>query len=213
MRQNSEGPTPPFDRRYMILLVGITGISLAIYQAHSTAATQKVEALKKPEQRINQQSLSNTAKEVRNITRPETGSSPWSDEFGFGVYKNASRNKIIVSAPEATDILFLLKRPNSGTVIRHEYIRANEVLTLVEIPNGKLAYQYVYGKNWSESKRSTQNGPVGFFTEAIGFVRPADDDMLTFPTDFEKTYSLEFQSILNGNLETVEINSDEFFDF
>lgn len=146
------------------------------------------------------------------IYQPSNGFSPYDNYFGKGLYKNSTKNSILVSSPKQSDIVFLLKNVNTGKTIRNEYIRKGSKFNLTGIPYGTYSFSYFSGSKWSDQIK-LKNGKIkGGFTSGKSFSKSDKlEDYLEFKTGYYGSWEITLTEVENGNLETQESSEDEFF--
>tara|TARA_B100000780_G_scaffold60389_1_gene38815 strand:- start:1311 stop:1943 length:633 start_codon:yes stop_codon:yes gene_type:complete len=140
--------------------------------------------------------------------KPSNGNSPYDALYGSGVY-HSTQNSILVTAPEQSDLVFLLKDLRSNRFIRNEFIRAGTKFNLTKIPYGRYKFYYSYGKGWSNLAPFKKGAAKGNFTIGKGVSKSDDRIDFEFENGYKGSYTLKLQMIENGNLSTEEASEDE----
>ena len=140
--------------------------------------------------------------------KPSNGNSPYDALYGSGVY-HSTQNSILVTAPEQSDLVFLLKDLRSNRFIRNEFIRAGTKFNLTKIPYGRYKFYYTYGKGWSNLAPFKKGAAKGNFTIGKGVSKSDDRIDFEFKNGYKGSYTLKLQMIENGNLSTEEASEDE----
>lgn len=143
-----------------------------------------------------------------------TGDSPYNNYFGTGVYDNQFSNEVTIHNGQKTDVIVCLTEyENPYRTIRNEYIRAGESFKLTSVPNGLYSLKWFYGNNWNPDTLY-MDGIQGFFDNDSGFSKSdSPSDLLKMEQNDKQysTYEITLYSVQNGNMETKEINPNEFF--
>lgn len=142
---------------------------------------------------------------------PKTGSSPYDNYFGKGVY-NETDNYVEVTAPKQTHVVFILINTNTKRRIRNEFIRKGETFKMTKIPYGTYDYMYFTGRNWSNDL-TINNGKVkGAFKDYPSFNRNKyKTDQMEFDRGYYGGYEIKLVQSISGNLETQSTSEDNFF--
>jgi hypothetical protein len=143
-----------------------------------------------------------------------TGDSPYNNYFGTGVYDSQFLNEITIHNGQSTDaIVCLTEYEIPNRTIRNEYIRAGESFKLTSVPNGLYSLKWFYGNNWNPDTLYME-GIQGFFDSDAGFSKSDSyGDLIKMQQDTDKYSVVEITlyAVQNGNMETKEINPNEFF--
>tara|TARA_B110000908_G_scaffold167003_1_gene219165 strand:+ start:1313 stop:1966 length:654 start_codon:yes stop_codon:yes gene_type:complete len=139
---------------------------------------------------------------------PSNGTSPYDALYGSGVY-HSTQNSILVTAPEQSDLVFLLKDLRTYRTIRNEYIRAGTQFNLTKIPYGNYKFYYTYGKAWSSTAPFKKGAAKGNFTIGKGVSKSDDRIDFEFQQGKPSRYTLTLQMVENGNLSTEAASEDE----
>lgn len=142
---------------------------------------------------------------------PKTGSSPYDNYFGKGVYTETN-NYIEVTAPKNTHVVFILIDSNTNRRIRNEFIRKGETFKLTKVPYGTYDYMYFTGRNWSNNL-TINNGKVkGAFKDYPSFNRNKyESDQMEFKRGYYGGYEIILVQSIGGNLKTQSISENNFF--
>lgn len=144
----------------------------------------------------------------------KTGDSPYNDYFGTGVYDNQFSNEVTIHNGQSTDVVVcLVEHEYPKRTIRNEYIRAGESFKLTSVPNGLYSLKWFYGNNWNPD--TLYMGEIkGFFDNDSGFSKSDSPSDLLKMEQYDNQYSvweITLYAVQNGNMETQEINPNEFF--
>jgi curved DNA-binding protein CbpA len=143
-----------------------------------------------------------------------TGDSPYNNYFGTGVYDSQFLNEITIHNGQSTDaIVCLTEYESPNRTIRNEYIRAGESFKLTSVPNGLYSLKWFYGNNWNPDTLYME-GIQGFFDSDAGFSKSDSyGDLIKMQqgADQYSVVEITLYAVQNGNMETKEINSNEFF--
>jgi curved DNA-binding protein CbpA len=197
---------------YRPIIIGLVIIGIIIYSAitnsdnSSTSNSRDVIVDSEPEV---SQKISKWEGNKLN-----TGDSPYNNYFGTGVYDTQFSNEVTVHNGQKTDVIVCLTEyENPYRTIRNEYIRAGESFKLTSVPNGLYSLKWFYGNNWNPDTVYIE-GIQGFFDNDAGFSKSDSPSDLLKMEQNEKQYStfeITLYSVQNGNMETKEINPNEFF--
>jgi curved DNA-binding protein CbpA len=143
-----------------------------------------------------------------------TGDSPYNDYFGTGVYDNQFSNEVTIHNGQKADVVVcLVEHDYPKRTIRNEYIRAGESFKLTSVPNGLYSLKWFYGNNWNPD--TLYVGEIkGFFDNDAGFSKSdSPSDLLKMEQNDEQfsVWEITLYAVQNGNMETKEINPNEFF--
>lgn len=143
-----------------------------------------------------------------------TGDSPYNDYFGTGVYDNQFSNEVTIHNGQKADVVVcLVEHDYPKRTIRNEYIRAGESFKLTSVPNGLYSLKWFYGNNWNPD--TLYVGEIkGFFDNDAGFSKSdSPSDLLKMEQTDEQfsVWEITLYAVQNGNMETKEINPNEFF--
>jgi curved DNA-binding protein CbpA len=143
-----------------------------------------------------------------------TGDSPYNNYFGTGVYDSQFLNEITIHNGQNTDaIVCLTEYESPNRTIRNEYIRAGESFKLTSVPNGLYSLKWFYGNNWNPDTLYME-GIQGFFDSDAGFSKSDSyGDLIKMQqgADQYSVVEITLYAVQNGNMETKEINPNEFF--
>ena len=139
------------------------------------------------------------------------GDSPLKECFGSGKFQG--RAFITFKNSNETDAVICLVASYSGITIRNEYIRAGSDYTMREIPSGIYYLKVYYGNDWNSQKINFCGYSGGFnFDESfsksdkIGDLITIEDNENNYTTGTITLYKVE-----NGNMQSEQINAQEFF--
>lgn len=147
----------------------------------------------------------------------KTGDSPYNHHFGKGIYDKNYKNKIIIHNGHDRDVVVCLARSNSSgseKVIRNEYIRAGESFEMTMIPNGTYYLKSFFGNDWNPDTLFMDE-IRGFFENDISFSKSDDySDLLRIEqnNDHYSVYEITLYPVVGGNMKSVLISADDFFD-
>jgi hypothetical protein len=143
-----------------------------------------------------------------------TGDSPYNDFFGEGVYDKSVQNKITIHNGQKADVIVCLTQnaPPYRT-IRNEYIRAGESFVMTSVPNGVYYLKSFFGNGWNPT--TLYLGKIkGFFEANTGFSKSDNASDLLRMVDDNNRYStveITLYPVSGGNMESENINANEFF--
>ena len=156
---------------------------------------------------------SNQFKDCIDLNPPKNGYSPYDSYFGKGKYNYNADNTITVNTPIKSNIVFLLKDVYSGKTIRNEFIRKNSTFKLTNIPYGTYEFSYFSGQDWDDNIYVNNGKVKGGFTCKKSFSKSEKfSDRMDFPEGYYGGFELTLTQVAGGNLETENINEDEFFE-
>ena len=148
----------------------------------------------------------------------ETGESPYDNYFGVGLYDKKFHNSVNIKNGQKSDVIVCLTQYfKPFRVIRNEYIRAGESFEMKNIPDGKYYIKSFYGTAWNPD--TVVFGSIkGFFDNNSGFSK---SDKLSDLIELEQnnignqieysTVTITLYPVQNGNMETVPIKAESFF--
>jgi hypothetical protein len=139
-----------------------------------------------------------------------TGDSPYNNFFGTGIYDSQFSNEVTVHNGQKTDVIVCLTEYETPyRTIRNEYIRAGESFKLTSVPNGLYSLKWFYGNNWNPDTVYME-GIQGFFDNDAGFsISDSPSDLLKMEQN--SGWKITLYPVQNGNMESKEINPNEFF--
>jgi curved DNA-binding protein CbpA len=197
---------------YRPIIIGLVIIGFIIYSAitnsDNSSSSNSRDVIVDDEPEISQK----ISKWVGN--KLNTGDSPYNNYFGTGVYDSQYLNEVTVHNGQKTDVIVCLTEyENPYRTIRNEYIRAGESFKLTSVPNGLYSLKWFYGNNWNPDTVYIE-GIQGFFDNDAGFSKSdSPSDLLKMEQNDKQysTFEITLYSVQNGNMETKEINPNEFF--
>lgn len=150
----------------------------------------------------------------------KTGDSPYANYYGdgkgYGQFDKNSLSKLTIKNYSSNEAVVLLEKKN-GTVIRNVYISNNSQYCLTNIPEGYYKIKVMYGNSWNSEKNNGTNLPKGGFMKNVSFTKSKNNDLFdyTFENSYDgisyPTYSITLHKVRNGNMETVSIDKEDFF--
>jgi len=142
---------------------------------------------------------------------PETGSSPYDNYFGKGVYDQTD-NYLEVTAPLKTHVVFILINSKTKRRIRNEFIRKGETFKMTKIPYGTYDYMYFTGRNRSNDLTINDGKVKGAFKDYPSFNRNKyQTDQMEFERGYYGGYEIKLVQSVGGNLETQSTSENNFF--
>lgn len=144
---------------------------------------------------------------------PKSGFSPYNNYFGEGIYRE-TLNKVIITAPKKTHVVFILVDTYSKKRVRNEFIRKGETFTMTKIPNGTYDYMYFTGRNWSNEVYINKGKVRGGFKDYPSFSRNKENqDQMEFSRSKQGVYyTLKLSQIIAGNLKMLDTSESDFFE-
>ena len=139
---------------------------------------------------------------VDNSCRPKTGYMPYNKTFGEGIYSGNLSFKITNKCE--VDLVVTVKSIRTGNIVRSQYVRSGENLTMEQLPNGYFKVESFQGTNWSFTKLLNNGSTKGGFTKDELFKKINDD------WNFKLYDKLIFCST-DGNLTHEIITEEEYF--
>lgn len=145
-----------------------------------------------------------------------TGDMPYKNFYGEGSFDKASLSELKFINSSYTDAVVLLCEVGKQ-VIRHNYIKKNEMFSMTNIPSGIYVIKVMFGNSWNSKKDNGENFPIGGFMKNVSFIKSMDNDYFNFVPDetcdgvIYPTYSVTLHKVQNGNLRTDEISKSDFF--
>lgn len=146
-----------------------------------------------------------------------TGTKPYSDKYGSGVFDKSSLSYIEIKNGVVTDAVVILYNVLTDKVIRHIYIRANDNFQISKVPKGIYDMKVYYGKDWNNDKYNGANAPKGGFMSNETYSHSEDADYFDCnPVVMEDgtsypTYTVTLYTVQNGNMQTESLDKDDFF--
>jgi hypothetical protein len=89
--------------------------------------------------------------------------SPFDGLFGEGVYKNGSRNHLVIYMPFSDAVICAVQNDPPHRTIRNEFIRAKNAFVMPELPEGSYNIKLYTGENWDLHKRIPDGRKMGGF--------------------------------------------------
>ena len=90
-------------------------------------------------------------------------------------------------------------------------------ITLFEYLRNLNKIKVMYGNSWNSEKNNGTNLPKGGFMKNVSFTKSKNNDLFdyTFENSYDgisyPTYSITLHKVRNGNMETVSIDKEDFF--
>lgn len=167
-------------------------------------------------------SKSDSKKQSENELQPydkvcfSTGEKPYENYFGKGKYDYDSLSELTVTNHSSLDAVVLLTTVQNK-VIRHVFINSGTFYTFTKIPQSICNVKVMMGREWNSSKDNGPNYPEGGFmknvaysqtstSQPFNFIANKKGDYINYPT-----YSMTLHKVVNGNLNSYDINQNEFF--
>lgn len=135
----------------------------------------------------------------------KTGDTPYEKYYGKNmICKGAECTGIKVTAPEASDVVVIIKKRNEhGKVAGHAYISAGDTYK-IDLPDGTYQTFFYYGDEWSPYK-DMGNGVKGGFLRYEVFAKDDPQDIYSAVL----SYVLQLQK--DGNFHAESSNRSEVF--
>jgi hypothetical protein len=140
------------------------------------------------------------------------GDSPYDSFFGKGVYDYSFENYIEIQNSDEADAIVILRVFETDECVRNEYVQRGSTFKMTNIRNGNYYIQYYSGNGW-DSDKSFNGNLMGGFLYHEGFSESSKSDRIRMKQNDDRysTYQITLYEVHNGNLDTDEIESDEFF--
>lgn len=98
-------------------------------------------------------------------THIENMDSPFDSLFGKGVYKDYSKNKLVIYMPFSDAVICAVQSEAPFRTIRNEFIRARNGFVMTEMPDGNYFIKFYTGKFWDTNKKIPGGKKLGGFTK------------------------------------------------
>lgn len=146
----------------------------------------------------------------------KTGDTPYKTTPFNNIFDKKSLSKITLINGTSQDVIVTIYRSISKDIIRCNYISAFATFTMDRIPEGIFKMKCYYGEGWNPELDNGRNNPLGGFTRNVSFTDMANDnlDMIRDNTSTRvnfPTYEVTLHKVQNGNLQTKNINKNDFF--
>jgi len=155
---------------------------------------------------------------IKNTFSLKNGDSPYDNYFGKGKYDSKSLHSISFKNGNSTDAIVCLVKVSTNKTIRNEYIRASTNFKMIEIPDGKYYLKVFFGNGWNSTLSIANTKIKGSFDHNISFSKYDSNSDLFNLIQYEQNdkifyseYNVTLYPVSNGNMESEEISSIEFF--
>ena len=141
--------------------------------------------------------------------KPKNGYSPYDKYFGKGIYDNNTGNEFIIKNSNQTDAVVLLVNAYSGRKVRNEFVAKGTNFKMTGVPNGTYYLEWFSGNDWSPNLKVSSKFKGGFQSK-VNFTKTKDrSDWMNL--DGYKQWTVTLYSVVGGDVESENINADDFF--